>query len=583
MAHIQADRIRETTTTTGTGNLTLGGAVTGYRTFASVMSSADTCYYTIQMGAAWEVGLGTFTSPTTLARTTIYASSNAGAALNFAAGTKGVFMDAPASKWGLVGDGTAANPTLGFFNDADNGFYRIGTNNIGLSLGGVKQWDTSATATTIYGGQANSSSLSLVSTTGSAGTDFIDLLTGTAGATRALRCVTGGQLVKGHTASIAGGAAVSNAIQINGASGTLADCALQHWGTASTGASWNFLHSRGGGTPGTQGINVNGDQLGSLKFYGSDGAAYQICAQIQVAEDGVPSAGAMFGRILFSTNAGGTTVTARLVICNDGGINIGSSTTSPGAGVLNVAGTTDSTSITTGILTVGGGVGIVKSLWVGGTINPAVGTASLSPLTFQSGTNLTTPVAGAYEYDGKVFYSTPNAPNRAVNVTEHHISQTADYPLTDSNAAQKAFNSSTNGAITLPASTSYEFVAVYFISNVGTTSHTWSVLFGGTATFTSIDYLATVSASDAGNALTAASHFQALAATALVITPASTSATQYVIVVLRGIMRVNGAGTVIPQVKLSAATSGASKMLRNSHFRCWPIGTNSVATVGNWS
>jgi hypothetical protein len=90
------DRVKETTTTTGTGNLTLGGAVSGFRTFASVLSSSDTVYYVIEEPStgAWETGVGTFTSPTTLARTTINSSSNSNNAVNLAAGTKYVFISA---------------------------------------------------------------------------------------------------------------------------------------------------------------------------------------------------------------------------------------------------------------------------------------------------------------------------------------------------------------------------------------------------------------------------------------------------------------------------------------------------------
>jgi hypothetical protein len=100
MAFIVADRVQETSTTTGTGSFTLDGAATGFRTFASVLSSADTTYYTIaeQGGNNWEVGLGTFTSPSTLARTTILSSSNAGSAVSFAAGTKNVFITYPAGR-----------------------------------------------------------------------------------------------------------------------------------------------------------------------------------------------------------------------------------------------------------------------------------------------------------------------------------------------------------------------------------------------------------------------------------------------------------------------------------------------------
>jgi hypothetical protein len=94
MALVLADRVQETTTTTGTGTVTLLGAVTGYQSFAAV-GNANTTYYCIagQTGSEWEVGIGTYTSAgTTLARTTVLSSSNAGSAVNFSAGTKNVFV-----------------------------------------------------------------------------------------------------------------------------------------------------------------------------------------------------------------------------------------------------------------------------------------------------------------------------------------------------------------------------------------------------------------------------------------------------------------------------------------------------------
>ena len=100
MALLVADRVQETTTTTGTGDITLDGAVTGYQTFASALANGDTTYYTIadQTGSNWEVGFGTFTSPSTLARTTILSSSNSSSAVNFTAGTKNVFITYPAGR-----------------------------------------------------------------------------------------------------------------------------------------------------------------------------------------------------------------------------------------------------------------------------------------------------------------------------------------------------------------------------------------------------------------------------------------------------------------------------------------------------
>lgn len=98
MAFVLADRVKETTTTTGTGTVTLLGASTGYQSFSAIGNS-NTTYYTIagQTGSEWEVGIGTYTSSgTTLSRDTVLASSNAGSKVVFSAGTKDVFVTYPA-------------------------------------------------------------------------------------------------------------------------------------------------------------------------------------------------------------------------------------------------------------------------------------------------------------------------------------------------------------------------------------------------------------------------------------------------------------------------------------------------------
>ena len=100
MALVFKDRVRETTTTTGTGTVTLAGAVSGFDTFSEV-GDGNTTYYAIVHRSAneWEVGTGTYTaSGTTLARTTVLASSNSGSATDFSAGTKDVFTTYPAAK-----------------------------------------------------------------------------------------------------------------------------------------------------------------------------------------------------------------------------------------------------------------------------------------------------------------------------------------------------------------------------------------------------------------------------------------------------------------------------------------------------
>lgn len=92
------DRVQEIFTTTGTGTISLGGAVSGYQPFSGVMSNNGTCYYMATDGTNWEVGLGTYaTGGNTLARTTVQASSNGGAAVSWAAGTKSISMVFPAA------------------------------------------------------------------------------------------------------------------------------------------------------------------------------------------------------------------------------------------------------------------------------------------------------------------------------------------------------------------------------------------------------------------------------------------------------------------------------------------------------
>jgi hypothetical protein len=101
MPLVIADRVLETTTTTGTGTITLAGAVTGYQSFGTAVGNGNTTYYTIAIegGTDWEVGIGTYTSSgTTLSRDVVLDSSNSGALVSFGSGTKQVFVTYPADK-----------------------------------------------------------------------------------------------------------------------------------------------------------------------------------------------------------------------------------------------------------------------------------------------------------------------------------------------------------------------------------------------------------------------------------------------------------------------------------------------------
>jgi hypothetical protein len=104
MALVINDRVKETSTTTGTGTFSLSGASQSFESFVSGVGTGNTTYYTIVnsdvIPGEWEVGIGTVTdaTPDTLSRDTILSSSNSDAAVNFSAGIKDVFCTIPAKK-----------------------------------------------------------------------------------------------------------------------------------------------------------------------------------------------------------------------------------------------------------------------------------------------------------------------------------------------------------------------------------------------------------------------------------------------------------------------------------------------------
>jgi hypothetical protein len=111
MALVVKDRVKSSTTTTGTGTITLGAAAAGFQAF-SVIGDGNTTYYTIvdTVNGTWEVGIGTYTSSgTTLSRDTVLDSSNSGSLVNFAAGSKDVFVAYPAERAVIGGMGYIEN------------------------------------------------------------------------------------------------------------------------------------------------------------------------------------------------------------------------------------------------------------------------------------------------------------------------------------------------------------------------------------------------------------------------------------------------------------------------------------------
>ena len=107
MAFKLADRVKESTITTGTGNIALGGAVVNFETFSANLSNGDTTYYAIvdNTNNAFEVGLGTYNSSGNTLSRSVIASSNSNSAVNLGVGTKEVFITAIADKI-VVEDGS---------------------------------------------------------------------------------------------------------------------------------------------------------------------------------------------------------------------------------------------------------------------------------------------------------------------------------------------------------------------------------------------------------------------------------------------------------------------------------------------
>lgn len=135
MAFVVKDRVKETTTTAGTGTVTLLGASTGYQSFSAI-GNGNTTYYTIagQTGSEWEVGIGTYTSSgTTLSRDTVFASSNSGSLVNFSAGTKDVFVTYPATMAAFANGGGAVVENY----TTVTGTYTMTSGKNGLTVGPV--------------------------------------------------------------------------------------------------------------------------------------------------------------------------------------------------------------------------------------------------------------------------------------------------------------------------------------------------------------------------------------------------------------------------------------------------------------
>ena len=97
MAFVINDRVKETTSTLGTGTVTLSGAALGFQSFSSGIGAGNSTYYTLALGSQFEVGIGTLTNATTFTRDSVITSSNASTLVNFSSGVKDIFCALPAT------------------------------------------------------------------------------------------------------------------------------------------------------------------------------------------------------------------------------------------------------------------------------------------------------------------------------------------------------------------------------------------------------------------------------------------------------------------------------------------------------
>jgi hypothetical protein len=196
-----------------------------------------------------------------------------------------------------------------------------------------------------------------------------------------------------------------------------------------------------------------------------------------------------------------------------------------------------------------------------------------------SGTLLATPEAGAREFNGS-FYATPNNSNRGVERVEHYARLTADYTLLNQTAAQKLFNVTTNGALTLPTGL-YFFDVLLSISAMSSTSGNaqFQLVGGGTAVVDQVLYHAV---GVDGNANTAATQTGSTSnqsnSPASIVTAGTGTAMQ---VSIRGTFRVTTSGTIIPSI--AQVNAAAAVVAAGSYFRCWRAGGTTDNVLGNWS
>jgi hypothetical protein len=226
-----------------------------------------------------------------------------------------------------------------------------------------------------------------------------------------------------------------------------------------------------------------------------------------------------------------------------------------------------------------------------GTMVFAAGSETRAPLRLTAGSSLTSPIAGSLEYNGRTFYTTPNSTSgKAFNDAKHMYALSADRTLIATVVAG-TFYSAFGVGLNVEADNAY-LVDVFCGMRTGTTSHTVSFRFGGTATYSDCQFrteftnLALSTGTAGAGTPTAPVTLQFTAnpnttSTNSIISPASAIASKFFRV--QGIVSCSASGTIFPEVAFSANPGGTNQITRFSYITLNPIGTSTGDLIaGNW-
>jgi len=350
MALVIADRVRETTTTTGTGDIVLGGAVAGFVPFSSVLANTDTTYYAVVGGNSWEVGVGTYSTATnSLSRTVILASSNGGTIVSFGSGTKAVFLTQPTERAVYVNGNTvvAANnatipntllanssitingvtiPLGGSSSDVPPAYPLVNPTLEGATLSANATQGTVVLATSAFDAlgitQDGSGNALRVTQSGSGNALLVEDTSSVDGSPFVI--TANGSVVAGYTSTLNAGGAVNPKLEVLGTTDSLSTIAVGRWSADTSPSSLYAIKSRAATIGAASTIVVSGDDIGQVVFAADDGTTFVPAATIVAEVDGTPGVSNMPGRLVFKTTPDGSaTPTTALTINNAQQLGVG--------------------------------------------------------------------------------------------------------------------------------------------------------------------------------------------------------------------------------------------------------------------